>query len=179
MSKYPNWTEDEKKMLCELYPTIPAYELSNRMNRPTTAIIQKAAKMKLKAHRTLHWTNTWRFLNGNNPYNVLPKEDLAYIAGIFDGEGYLDMDKRGFWRLGIANTYKPLIDWLGRRISYSTFNFHRRQNPKWKEVYNWNLHGNLKVKALLKLLLPYLTVKQLKALVAIKDIEDRNVELSG
>lgn len=176
MSRYPKWTEKEKQSLRKLYPTIPAYEISKRIDRPESAIRIMAHRLNLKADRTLHWTHTWKFIN-SNPYKSLSREDLAYMSGIIDGEGFLDMDKRGFWRLGVGNTYKPLIDWLGNKIDYSTCTYRRSQNPKWKESWTWNLHGNLKVFALLKLLFPYLIVKKDKAIIAINNIEKRQLEL--
>ncbi len=173
MSRYPKWTAIEQQRLRKLYPTIPAYELANRLGRPEAGIRVMASRLGIKASRTLHWTGSWRFLEGN-PYLQLSNTTRSYLAGLIDGEGWIVRDKRGFWRIGIANTERVLIEWLRDTIEYSTVNLKRSRNQKWKHAWQWFLHGNIKVEALLELLLPYLLIKRESAKTALLDIRTHN-----
>ena len=171
MSRYPRWTEKEKDILRELYKTLPAYEICKILGRPKGATILMASRLGLKADRTIHWTNTWRFLNAN-PYEKITEYERAYIAGIFDGEGCLEkMKGRSFWEFEIGNTHKGLIDWLGLKIEYSRTTTYQPKHQGWKRKWEVRLFGNRKIRALLQVLLPYLIVKQERALEAIADIE--------
>lgn len=122
--------------------------------------------------------------NGRAPADLqLPSDvaSLAYIAGLFDGEGCLKMQrkvgKRGrdqtTWHLDITNTYEPVIDWLaqfgGAKQTYVY------SNRKYKTRHNWVVSRQRSVVQLLNALLPYLQIKRDVALEAIDDITSREI----
>ena len=102
--------------------------------------------------------------------------ELAYLAGLFDGEGCVSILKvskqAGFksfryrLRIQITNTNKHLMNWLNER-----FNFHIATHVPLKK--NWKmcwvaLKHDRKARNMLVEMLPYLKVKKDEALLAIE-----------
>ncbi len=98
----------------------------------------------------------------------LPVVDVAYLAGIIDGEGCISITKPtnkcpssicGLVVL-VANTNEPIIDWI-----QSTFGGNKkakkRNNDRAKVCYTWLLQGYA-AEALLEAVLPYLRVKKVQ-----------------
>lgn len=55
------------------------------------------------------------------PMNSMSIEQLAYIAGIIDGEGsmYFNKSKDGvLLKMGVKNTCKPLLEWLAKATGF-------------------------------------------------------------
>ena len=173
MSKYPDWTKDEIDTLKRLWHDLPASELSQKyIKRTPMAIKLKAMQLKLKTDRRLRLRRSWDVLRVN-PYKRLSPRDKAYIAGIVDGEGFLTLDKgHDCWRLGIVNTHRPLIDWLCSKIIYSRLN-NREHIPGNKQAWLCYIAGNIRVMALLEVLMPFLIVKKEKAREVIKHVYNR------
>ena len=102
----------------------------------------------------------------------LSEVDKAYIAGIVDGEGGIDVRFTGkgartpSGRVIVWNTYKPLIDWLTETIGAGRSSSRVRANAKvqgTKPCYMWEVNSRQNVLALLHQLLPYLKIKKEKA----------------
>lgn len=108
---------------------------------------------------------------------------LAYLAGIIDGEGslYIQAQKRSdrkkiayFPRFQVPNTNEKLIDWL-----HTTFGGYRyrkertKYNPKWRTQYEWFTDIPLLDK-LLPLIIPYLLLKQEHAKIMLEFRETFN-----
>lgn len=94
-------------------------------------------------------------------------EDMAYLAGILDGEGTIGIyyhEKRNSYRvkISVVNTYKPLIDWIA-----SVFGgyIYQRNHMKWKTRYEWHL-GEDSIE-LIRSLIPFLKVKKEQAIIAV------------
>jgi len=96
--------------------------------------------------------------------------DLAYLAGIIDGEGSIYIQRRlveGSWdyfaRFQVVNTDATLIKWL-----HATFGGHIYEKkrsappPHWKPQYEWYTNRGL-LDRLLPLITPYLKIKRLHA----------------
>ena len=98
-------------------------------------------------------------------------EQLAYLAGILDGEGCLKPSrlpnkKTGEYiykvaRVEVSNTSKELIDWL-----YGTFGGHvcpmiEREGNR-KPQYRWKLRKQ-EMKDILPLVIPYFQIKKKEA----------------
>lgn len=95
---------------------------------------------------------------------------LAYLAGIIDGEGsiyignYSCNKKTGAkyyqTNIEVTNTSKALIDWLVENIGGRSSEYTPKQTPKnsRKKVYRWIVSGEL-LTHLCHLLLPYLVIK--------------------
>lgn len=109
------------------------------------------------------------------------EKEIIYIAGLFDGEGCVNIykidtdytrnkEKRKVpkWVLSttIYNCHYETIKWL-----YDSFGGYlqtRNRNPKtWRTNYAWKLTANSSME-FLKRVLPYLKIKQKQAQVAIK-----------
>ena len=113
--------------------------------------------------------------------------DLAYSAGILDGEGCIKIcrvsaaainrpNDRFTLDIQVNMTDKEVVEWL-----YNTFGgyfyLHRSFNPRWKNSYRWYLQYQ-SCRNFLEWVLPYLRVKREQAKLALKylDIKRRDVE---
>lgn len=108
----------------------------------------------------------------------LGETDLAYIAGIVDGEGHIQIirfpapKKKSTpgWRTTIAVDVTNTDEWL---INYLFLNFGgtvyevKHNNLKWKRCWRWAIRAN-KAERFLSLILPYLHLKKPHAELAIK-----------
>lgn len=105
---------------------------------------------------------------------------LAYTAGFVDGEGSIFIAKVFNRRSGnyiyvlqvsIANTYKPIMDWLAKEFNSSTQVCGYANKKRWKDnfrvSYQLLFTGN-KANQFLREILPYLSVKQEQAKLAIE-----------
>ena len=96
--------------------------------------------------------------------------ELAYLAGIIDGEGCFCIQNPGgkthTLRLFVMNTFKPLIDYL-----YKTdggFQYSRNvEDPRRKIRHEWFIDTHI-VDEILPLLRPFLIVKKEQLEVAIE-----------
>lgn len=80
---------------------------------------------------------------------------LAYIAGLFDGEGSI-MFLNNHWCAKVGMTDEPVIRWLA--TFGGLFSAEQRQPPR-KQPFYWSVHRRLDLIHLLTVLLPYLRVK--------------------
>jgi hypothetical protein len=103
----------------------------------------------------------------------IPLTDLAYFAGLFDGEGYIGIRRvsRTGWhgngtyalQLTIANTIRSPLDeaqaiWHGKVVKGQGTN---------RPCFHWHLHGRMAA-AFLQDILPYLRIKRQQAEVALE-----------
>ena len=108
----------------------------------------------------------------------MKKTDLAYVAGIFDGEGCvcLRINKGRYYSLDIsvANTNEWLMQWLKFAFggNFYAMQAKTRKAQNWKPCWRWTITGN-KGSSFLKLILPYLRLKKPQAELAIKFQEAR------
>jgi hypothetical protein len=98
---------------------------------------------------------------------------IAYVAGVFDGEGSVILYDRGYGgrpqlRVTISNTYEPLMDrLLGITGTGSVVRHVHPPEKGYKDSLTWQCYGQNGV-ALLEMMLPYLVIKKDKALHAIQ-----------
>lgn len=96
---------------------------------------------------------------------------LAYLAGLLDGEGTVGINRvksakaknpSHFPHLMIANSYEPVVRWLGE-IGGSV-DVHRPSTHKsnWKTSYRWRLHGK-NAETFVRAVRPYLRIKHEQA----------------
>lgn len=92
------------------------------------------------------------------------EHNLAYLAGILDGEGHMSVtvdrkNRRHFAAVGVSNTSWQLMEWL-----HSNFggNIIHRTNPAnkqfWRDRYEWRIYTKA-IDGLLPKVLPFLVVK--------------------
>lgn len=100
--------------------------------------------------------------------------ELAYTAGIIDGEGCIiihiqsrtNTSKVGYQaKVFVGNTSEELIRWLARNYGGKAY-FEANKNAKRKDIWRWVITGN-KVLTFLELVYPYLRLKKAQAELAI------------
>lgn len=108
------------------------------------------------------------------------ESEVAYIAGLFDGEGNINIykvertsSKGPVYDLTIAiySTNREVIDWLyGLFGGYVQTKNHLKNSgykSHWKECYSWRLSSN-QAQDFLRLVYPYLRIKKSQADIAIE-----------
>lgn len=110
--------------------------------------------------------------------DALTDIELAYIAGIIDGEGTVSISsnksalRNGVCpvqyngRITVVNTSVSLLDWLNTRIGGAQMRT-RKTKPEYKDVYVLIVNGCASA-MLCKRLLPYLVVKKKQAELVIE-----------
>lgn len=107
------------------------------------------------------------------PKIKMPKSeiDLSYLAAVVDCEGFIGTLKahtpqRPYWAVGVANTDKPLIEWvasIGGGVS-----IHPARDGA-LEKFDWWLRARADVFVFLSTLEPFLRIKRHRALSALDD----------
>ncbi len=98
----------------------------------------------------------------------MKKTDLAYMAGLFDGEGCVQIAKSGHYSLAcqvsMANEFMP--SWF--RFSFGgSVHLRPRIGENWKDQWVWTIHGP-KAARFLEAILPYLILKKPQAEIGLK-----------
>jgi hypothetical protein len=116
--------------------------------------------------------------------SLLRLTEIAYLAGIIDGEGCIMLQRQdGSFSicpiLSIANTNLDLIDWLKTRLGGS-IGCNPRANSGCKDVYQWHVMANNAVE-LLKQVRPFLRIKgkQADAVIALWEENAAALALTG
>lgn len=102
---------------------------------------------------------------------MISESDLAYAAGIVDGEGCIAI-RRGkhgphFCQVAVANTSLILCEWLKQRWGGNVHRKKRNAQHNWKPVYQWRVNNRLAI-SFLKQVRPYLLIKQAQADLALR-----------
>lgn len=173
----PGLSADELKTLSELYPVMPLRQVAATMGRSYSSV--------LWAKHTLGLRKSFAQMVTTKPVS-LTETQLAYIAGLIDGEGTVSIRKfSGKWKphFRIANTSRTLLDWLeGTVQGPSVFTEHRQVGPQRVPCYMFHVSGIGWVE-MFERLLPYMVIKheQMAALAEFSRIrlgQDRMAELS-
>jgi hypothetical protein len=169
------WTETQIAFARDNWKTMPRPEIAARLGKSLDAVTHYAYRYG------------WSQREPAQTYEHLTSEELAYIAGIIDGEGHIEI---GLGKIGVtkqtrhavsivvANTHFGLLDWLRRRLpgSYIRPRVLVKAKPHWKPQWYLRLHRRGSVQSLLTQVLPHLIVKReraLEALAAIDGIRNR------
>lgn len=86
------------------------------------------------------------------------KEDLAWLAGIIDGEGWITMMHKTYPTIGVSNTDLGIINRVRDMFECTITNQHFVKNPKIKPIkkaYRCVLVGN-KAKIMIEILRPFM-----------------------
>jgi hypothetical protein len=124
--------------------------------------------------RNSHSSPTKRRYKHSKKLDLPTKEtDLAYLAGLIDGDGCITRfnPSRGYWNIKIYMTDKEVIDWLTATLGV-TVSSHLRKD-RTRRMYMWHLSRQANVRLFLLAVSPYLRVhaKRRKAIEAITEIE--------
>ena len=94
----------------------------------------------------------------------------AYIAGLFDGEGYANMvtsngSSYSQPSIVIGNTVRKPLDWLAERIECSRVDDrgHSNPQPQWKPFFAWRMSCKRHSYQFLRAIRPYLQIKESRA----------------
>ena len=161
------WSKEDIEQLRKLYPRTHIKDLAIRLNRSPNGILAKAFLLGIRAELPYHRPKNW----ANDPierYQGLEKTDRAYIAGIIDCEGNINLQ----WKsnhidhitLRVSNTSLELINYLEGKLGGSFSLKKVKVKPTHKDLWCWQIQGSMPVRRLLTILLPYLIVKKEKAL---------------
>jgi len=101
---------------------------------------------------------------------------LAYLAGLIDGEGsvvlFLTKKQTLQLRVTVYNTNETLIDWLRITFGGCKYKVGRRQKENHAQEYQWFISCG-DAHAILAAVLPYLIIKQARARIAIEAWQNR------
>ena len=106
-------------------------------------------------------------------YRVPPlmTHEVAYIAGLLDGEGCIGIYsyKNGCKKanLQICNTYKPVIEWIHNKMACGSIHARSKKATGFKsnkQCYNWSVMSQQQILEVLKELEPFLQIKKEKAI---------------
>ena len=111
----------------------------------------------------------------------MKKTDLAYLAGILDGEGCIHIGKwigqegqLPRYRLAVQISMVDKVPLLLARFAFGGYlRLRKRKNDKWKPLWEWGVGSGSAVECL-KDLMPYLHTKKAEAELAIKFQESKN-----
>lgn len=169
------WTNEEVELLKQEYPFTGTNLVKDKLPHNINAIRQKANELHLKSNRLYSFYGNWLFYHENPYRKMLSDTQLAYIAGIIDGEGWIRYNHSNA-EIGFGNTDKQLIDWFVEHVPYACL-LKCKLCGHWKQMWHWRLVANVKVKCLVELILPYMIVKRDKAEECLKIIEAKINEL--
>ncbi len=116
------------------------------------------------------------------PSGVVPIKDTdaAWLAGFFDGEGslccYLGGRNREYrsWFISVPNTNKDSLLRCQKITGVGAILTKRRNKPHHKQSWVWRVNAQRDILAIMRALLPHLTIKKKKAaeyLNAFVDVE--------
>src|ERR1700735_3898097 len=98
---------------------------------------------------------------------------LEYIAGLFDGEGYIRIFKKvqknhvGYYiSAGVGMCHRPIIEALHQKFGGSLDRGRGNENPKHRPTFCWSV-ANKNAASFLNEILPYLSIKQEEAKIAL------------
>jgi hypothetical protein len=109
--------------------------------------------------------------------NELNEIGLAYVAGLFDGEGYIRFSFKHHWHgramntefyLTISNTYRPVLEFLKGAFGGSIYTDRRPPKKGHKRVHFWRIAGRGAFKVLGQIA-PYLKIKRDPANLVLKN----------
>ena len=96
--------------------------------------------------------------------------DIAYAAGLVDGEGTIGVYMRGKgsvrFKVAVYNTEYPMMEWLQLRFGGKIHRVGKIRAGR-KQEYAWYKSDN-EFQEFLSLVLPYLVTKRLRAELALK-----------
>ena len=106
--------------------------------------------------------------------NAISEVDIAWLAGIIDGDGCISVvkvgtkEKRGFRaRVVVGNTSFTMIERIYDLVGFGYVNKFKTNNNNHKDVYQWVLQSQ-RAASFLATVYPYLVVKQKQANWALK-----------
>jgi hypothetical protein len=150
------WDAEEIDILRNVYPLTPTCDDFQECHMPyrTTNQIYKKA-VRLNVHKGRKWEQL-------STFSDVSEKELAYFAGILDGEGYICTDSSRGISIQVVNTDHNLVLWLRTKFGGSLTE-REGELPHHKRQYHWTLTRKEKVIRILSLVSDLLIVKKEKA----------------
>ena len=163
------WTHDEEATLASLFPLASWPELFRSLPGKTYWAIQRRAQ--LFGIKRIRSTKIERI--ATDRISALSREDLAYIAGLFDGEGCVFLTKRYVrraiaLRINVTNTDETIIRWLFEKTAIGIVGSDpRKRHGRWKPVWWWTIGRSDHATKFLSAIRPFLKIKHKQADLAL------------
>lgn len=168
---FKTWTEEQSKKLLNSYERVSIKELALLTGHSRGAVAGKMRELGLKKKIG----NIVRFKEVN-----LTERDMAYIAGLVDGEGTVTI-RKATGRKGaveyhpyirISNTSKELMDWLEQKLNFPNVYIAKQKTRAGTPMYIFNIRG-MSFYKFFRELEPYLIIKRRRMRVMLLWIESR------
>ncbi len=107
----------------------------------------------------------------------MEEKDKIYIAGFVDGEGSIMIncykpkhkERKAFrGRFEVANTNKPIIEYIKNRFDLGEIRQYKKRSLKHKQAYYFQIGKQQEIIKALEQILPYLKIKQEQAKILIE-----------
>jgi hypothetical protein len=92
---------------------------------------------------------------------------FEYLAGLFDGEGCVQVTNTPAVRAKLTSTHKPLIDLLEAQFGGNVSSNRAHKKDDWKEAWTWTVYGQIALNFLAGVK-PFLVVKAEAANLALQ-----------
>jgi len=180
--QYKRWTKKEINLLKKSYALSKGQRKINWLPEllKTRTSRQCHSKAGIRCGLKITRNSYLGYYDELNLKNI-SKEELAYLAGIIDGEGNFESRvthnyrNRPCCKVNITNTSLELMKWVKQRIGGSIYKkvpvLKLDGSGYRKQQYEYHLYGKRPMLSLLKTLLPYLIVKRKLAEEIINYIE--------
>lgn len=166
------WSDAEIKLLRKEYPVTNQGKLLGLFpGRNWASISHKGRRLRLFRNKLIGTYNP-----DHSVIQKLSDAQAAYIAGIVDGEGTIEIqpqrDKYLRPRVHICNTYFSLIKWLGEVLGAKVYMGRYAKNAR-KDLYIVYIGDSGRILALLIKIEPFLIVKRKQAILVMDFIQSR------
>ena len=113
----------------------------------------------------------------------LTETEKAYIAGFLDGEGCITIFKRNRYKvplyvpsIQITNTNQEILKWIKLKVRKGRIIKLKGESRKsfWKDTYRWILTNRKDMFEFLKMIFPYLQVKEKQAFIIFQFKREQN-----
>ena len=166
--KHPLWTPEEYAILREHFASTRQDKLMVLLPRRTwTAIKDRAYRLGMKRHPDSFPPN-YKRINFK-----LKAWQRGYVAGMLDGEGSISItnskrvgQKQHKVQIAIANNHLGVLEKIRRWLGIGKIR-------KSRKVWLYEIIRTVEIYSLLKMLYPFLTIKQERAILTIQYCESR------
>lgn len=160
---YRRWRNEEITFLRENYGLLSLEEIAKKLGRLYSSVKSKSGRIDKIHPRKI------RIFRLDNLCDI----DVAYIAGLIDGEGSITIarDRRQFYapRITITNTNPYLLKWLKLKLGSEGSFFEKKSRGR---AWEWRIQGYGVLPAIQRLN-PFLVIKKAQAQIAINFIRER------
>ena len=165
------WTSEEDAVIVGEYAVTTTASLSNKMNRTKDAILKRAINLGVKKTPQAIYDAQCeaKSVVSFDPSSVTT-HDLAYLAGIVDGEGCIYAEakrSRSSIRLTVTNTSLALINWIVGRFGGNVHVCKKSRRRK-RICYSWYVNGQRLAARILAAIIPYMVIKRKQAELALQ-----------